>query len=122
MSLLDKFKKFLRGWEKQGTHQPLNTYWRRFKYFPLNWMWTLGSLLFIALFIKSAIVYESPLLWTATLWPLLAMIYNFVDEYYEFKWTMTGHRKLSAKTLIGYWRWSSTAVLVYVIIRVFITG
>ena len=122
MKLIDKIKVFLKGWEKQGSHPPLNNFWKYFIFFPLNWCWTLGSVLFIGLFIKGAIEYQSPLLWVATLFPLIMLVYNFIDEYYAFQWYKTGTRKISAKLLITIVKYLTTIVLLYMIIRTFITG
>lgn len=120
--LLDKLRIFFKGWEKHGEHERPNTFLKYFMYYPLNWMCTLCCILFVVLFIKGAIKYESPLLWTATLFPLIIMVYNSVDEYYAFKWYSTQERKISAKTLQNIAKYSCGVIMVYLIIRTFITG
>ena len=123
MVLFDKIKHFLKyGWSKDGVHERPKTFWKYFLRYPLNWMWTLGSILFIGIFIEGAIRYESPLLWTATLFPFIMLIYNFVDECYAFQWYITGARKVSARTLQNIVKVLTSAVMLYLIIRTFITG
>lgn len=119
---IDKIRNFLKGYEKHGEHQRPKTFWKYIIYYPLNWMCLFGCGLFIVLFIKGGIKYESPLVWTSTLFPLIILLYNFVDEYYTFKWYITGTRKITAKTLQDIAKYSVGAVMLYLIIRTFITG
>lgn len=91
-------------------------------WFTLNYLWTFGSLFFIGIFIKGAIKYESPLIWTATLFPIIMLAYNIADEYYAFQFQKTGTRKVTAKILMNIAKYSCTAVMLYLIIRTFITG
>lgn len=110
----------MKGWEKHGHHERPNTFWKYFVLYPLNWTWTLGSLLFMAIFIEGANKYKSPALWTMTLFPLTMLLYNFVDEYYAFKWYITGHRNISARSLQSIAKWICTIILIYLIVRIFI--
>jgi len=167
-NLFASFKKFLKeGWYKFEVVNKPKTFFKYFTHFPLNWGWTLGSVLFIGIFIEGGNRYNSPLLFVCTLFPLIMMIYNLVDEYYAFQyfkfpdykkpqfdkeidekfrgtdyyWDRVHEfekehnitplterhngvigRKVSAKTLQNIAKWSGTAVLAYMAIRVFITG
>ena len=98
---MDKIKSFLKGWESHSTHQRPKTFWKYFIYYPLNWMWTLGSILFFILMLKGAVKYESPMIYYLSSIPIIMMAYNFTDEYYAFQWYRTGDRKITAKTLIN---------------------
>lgn len=163
--IFDFIRKYWKGWESFSVHQRPRTFWKYFTYYPLNWTWTLGSILFIYLFIEGGVRYESPLLWTASLIPFIMLVYNFVDEYYAFQyykmpdylkplegelnkdfsgndkyWSRVNNferdnnipvtirhngvigRKVSARTLQNIAKWSCTAVMLYMIIRTFITG
>lgn len=113
---------FLNGWKKDGEHERPKTFLKYFLYYPINWLLMGIGFVFIGLFIEGGIRYESELLWTATLFPLIVLAYHIVDEYYAFKWYSTGARKISAKTLQEIAKWSCGAVMLYLIVRVFITG
>lgn len=118
---IDKFKKWLKGWEKEGTHQALNTFWKRFFYFPLNWMALVGFPAAIAVVIEGAIRYQSEMLvWFAVV-ILITFVYHMVDEYYEFKQKTTGKRKYSNRQLINITKVLIGIVVVYIVIRM-VTG
>jgi len=165
-NFIKNIKRFLtEGWRKDGVHDRPKTFFKYFIYYPINWGWTLGSLLFIVIFIEGAIRYESPLLWVVISFPLIMLIYNFVDEYYAFQYyrlpdylkPLEGEsdnnfrandsywqrinkfehdhnlklterhnnvigRKISARTLQNIAKYLCSAVMLYIIIRVFITG
>ena len=120
--LIDKIRYFLKGYEKVGEHQRPKTLWKYLIYYPLNWICLISCSFFIVLFIKGGIKYESPLIWTSALFPVIILIYNFADEYYAFQWYRTGRRKISAKNLQDSAKFCVTVVLLYLIIRTFITG
>ena len=120
--LLNKIKKLFMGWEKHGEHARPNTFLKYVLYYPLNLLCLFGCLLFIGLFIIGGIKYQSPLLWTCILFPLIILIYNFVEEYYSFQWYRTETRKVTAKTLQNIAKYLFSAVMLYLIIRTFITG
>ena len=118
---MDTIKRFLSGWETHGSHERPKAFWKYIIYYPLNWMCAFGCILFIGLFIYGGIKYESPLAWTCALFPLIILVYNFVDEYYSFQWYSTGVRKVNARTLQNIAKYLSSAVMLYLIIRTFIT-
>lgn len=120
--MIEKIKKILVRCEKVGERERPKTFWRYFVYYPLNWSWTFGSILFIGLFIEGSVKYESPLCLTASLFPSIMLVYNFVDEYYAFQWYVTGSRKVSAQTLQSIAKYSCSAVMLYLVIRTFVTG
>ena len=91
-------------------------------FFPINWLCVVAYAAFIGLFAHGGIRYESSLIWTATLLPIIVMAYHIADEYYAFKWHSTGFRRVSARTLQGIVKWSCSAVMLYMMVRVFITG
>lgn len=120
--MIEKIKKILAGWQKVEERDRPKTFWKYFIYYPLNWSWTLGSILFIGVFIEGGIKYESPLCLTAFLFPLIMLIYNLVDEYYAFQWYITRLRKVSAFTLQNIAKYACGGVMLYLVIRTFITG
>ena len=166
--LLGKIKKFFKeGWYKFEVVNAPKTFGEYFIHFPINWGVTLGLLLFIGIIREGAIRYESPLIGTIILFPIIILAYHIVDEYFAFQYfklpeymkskfdreldknfagtdyywervhkfekdhnisPLTDRhngvigRKVSAKTLQGYAKWSITAVLAYMAIRIFITG
>lgn len=121
-NISDIIKKFFGGWQSYSEHERPKTFLKYFVYYPLNWSWTFGSLLFIWIFINGYIKYESQLCLTATLFPLIMLVYNFVDEYYAFQWYVTGARKISAQTLQRIVKYSCSMIMLYLIIRTFVTG
>lgn len=113
---------FLKGWKNDGQHERPKTFWKYFSFYPINWLCVIAYGLFIGLFVQGGVRYESPLLWTATLFPIIMLVYHVADEWYAFQWYTTGARKISTKTLQGIAKWSCSAVMLYLIVRVFITG
>lgn len=91
---------FVEGYEKFSVRERPKTFFKYFIYYPLNWSWTLGSLLFIGLLIKGAIKYEAPIFYYLTSIPSLMIAYNIIDEYNAFKFYATGERSVKAKILM----------------------
>ena len=118
----NKINKFFKGWKSYSEYEIPKTFFKYIIRYPLNWLCFFGCILFIGLFIQGGVKYESPLIGTSALFPLLILIYNFVDEYYAFQWYITGARKIRAKVLLNIFIYSCSAVMLYLIIRTFITG
>lgn len=99
-TLIDYIKHFLQGFRKDGEHERPKTFWRYFIYYPINFTWTLGSILFIgiALYLKQK--YEAPIFYFISLIPFLLLVYNLLDEYEAFQWYMTGSRSITAKRMM----------------------
>lgn len=113
---------FWRGWKKDGEHERPKTFLKYFLYYPINLICVVAYSGFIALFVEGGIRYESELIWTATLFPLIVLAYHVADEWFAFQWYTTGVRKVSSVTLQSIAKWSCGAVMLYLVVRVFITG
>lgn len=120
--MIEKINAFLKGYQKDGFRERPTTFWRYFIFYPINWLCVIAYSGFIGLFVQGGVKYESPLLWTATLFPIIVLAYHIIDEYYAFQWYATGFRKVSAKTLQNIAKWCCSIVMLYLIVRVFVTG
>lgn len=113
---------FLNGWKKDGERERPKTFLKYFLYYPINWLCLVAYSGFTALFVHGGMKYGSELLWTAALFPLIVLAYHVADEWFAFQWYTTGARKISSKTLQEIAKWSVGAVMLYLIVRVFVTG
>lgn len=78
-------KHFIEGWEKDSKIEKPKTFLKYFIHYPINWIWTLGSILFIGLFLTGEHKYEAPIFYFLALIPFLMLAYNVITEYNAFK-------------------------------------
>lgn len=53
--------------------------------YTINWMWTLGSILFTILSLNGQIKYEAPIFYFFALASILMLIYNIISEYKSYR-------------------------------------
>ena len=117
--LLEYLNKFLAGWSKESVIERPKTFWKYFLYYPLNWSWTLGSILFIVLFLHGWKKYNAPIFNVLALIPLLMMIYNLFDEYNAFLYRKNGVLNVSATRLM-YIFYGACALILFTVIAIVI--
>lgn len=83
---LEQLKRFLtEGWSKDYTVEVPKYFWQYYIRYELNWIWTLGSILFIVLFLHSEKQYNAPVFYLFALIPFFMLIFNVITEYNAFK-------------------------------------
>lgn len=116
MKLHDIIKRILGG----SPTTEVKNFWQYFLHFPINYTTSLACLFFFGLFLYGEYHYRAPIFYFLSLFPLMIIAYNTTEEYYAFKWFLTGERKVSAKTLINIFAISSTLLLLSMILILFI--
>jgi len=112
---IEHLKHFLKGWKKDSVRELPETFWQYFIYYPINWSWTLGSLLFIGLFLYGEHKYQAPIFYFMALIPFLMLVYNLIDEYNAYLYKKNGVRNIGAKRLMYIFYGASLVILLLLI-------
>lgn len=116
--VLNKIKKFFKGYSKSTTYTKPKNFLEYFVKFPVNWLWTIGSIAMFIRIIISANQYKSPALFYLSSIPLIMLVYDVIDEYFAYQYFKTNKRGISAKNLALISYGLCTTVLVYIMFRV----